>query len=117
MSDHPCPHCNAGDVDVDRGATGLDLCRRCGGLSRAGRPLAPANEYRDFPTMRAVELDCVVAQGVIVNGLLSEGRSGIAVTYVVDGKRLEPIVLLGEQASALASMAIAALRAAQRTQN
>lgn len=33
----PCPHC--GSLDVDRGFTGLDLCNRCGGLSRGGRRL------------------------------------------------------------------------------
>lgn len=35
-----CPHC--GSTNVDPGATGLDLCRDCGGLSRSGRALEPA---------------------------------------------------------------------------
>ena len=33
-----CPHC--GSNEVDRGATSLDQCRSCGGLSREGRPLS-----------------------------------------------------------------------------
>lgn len=33
----PCPHC--GSVDVSRGATGLDQCRQCDGLSRDGQTL------------------------------------------------------------------------------
>lgn len=41
-ADAPCPHCKSGDVD--RGRTGLDMCNRCGGLSRAGRPLRPGGE-------------------------------------------------------------------------
>ena len=35
-----CPHC--GGRKIDRGATGLDLCETCGGLSRDGRTLAEA---------------------------------------------------------------------------
>ena len=47
-----CPHCGAGEVDVDRGAKGLDLCRKCGGLSRNGEKLrlvadAPAERTGD----------------------------------------------------------------------
>jgi hypothetical protein len=38
MSGPTCPHC--GSSDVDRGATGLDECRQCGGLSREGRTLS-----------------------------------------------------------------------------
>lgn len=30
----PCPHCES--TDMDRGATGLDQCNKCGGLSRDG---------------------------------------------------------------------------------
>lgn len=33
----PCPHCDS--LDVDRGATGLDLCNACGGFSRDGKEL------------------------------------------------------------------------------
>lgn len=32
-----CPHC--GSYDMDRGATGLDLCNKCGGLTRAQREI------------------------------------------------------------------------------
>lgn len=35
--DPPCPHCMSDDID--RGFTGLDECRRCGGLSRYGHEL------------------------------------------------------------------------------
>jgi hypothetical protein len=34
-----CPHC--GSPAMDRGATGLDLCNDCGGLSRDGKVLKP----------------------------------------------------------------------------
>lgn len=33
-----CPHC--GSPAMDRGATGLDLCNDCGGLSRDGKVLS-----------------------------------------------------------------------------
>lgn len=32
-----CPHCSG--IDLDKGATGMDSCRSCGGLSRDGKPL------------------------------------------------------------------------------
>lgn len=38
----PCPHC--GSTDIDRGATDLDACNACGGLSRNGQTLRAAAE-------------------------------------------------------------------------
>jgi ribosomal protein L37AE/L43A len=37
-----CPHCGA--ANIDRGATGLDQCNICSGLSRAGRALDDVSE-------------------------------------------------------------------------
>jgi predicted RNA-binding Zn-ribbon protein involved in translation (DUF1610 family) len=48
ITGHPCPHC--GHSDVDRGATGLDECNQCGGLSREGMTLqehAKRNESKE----------------------------------------------------------------------
>ncbi len=41
-SQKPCPHC--GSTDMDRGATGLDRCNNCDGLSRDGQVLALSQE-------------------------------------------------------------------------
>lgn len=38
-----CPHCQSTDLDL--GATGLDLCKACGGLSRGGKTLREAGDY------------------------------------------------------------------------
>lgn len=40
-----CPHCKS--LDMDPGATGLDECNACGGLSRNGKRLKTAQEAAD----------------------------------------------------------------------
>lgn len=42
LTGHLCPHC--GSSDMDRGATGLDMCNVCGGLSRGGRSATESKE-------------------------------------------------------------------------
>lgn len=42
-----CPHCGFDVTDI--GATGLDLCGNCGGLSRGGKPLQRETDYRPRP--------------------------------------------------------------------
>jgi hypothetical protein len=42
QSEKTCPHC--GSTDIDPGATGLDMCRTCDGLSRDGLILSDWEE-------------------------------------------------------------------------
>lgn len=53
-----CPHC--GSRNVDPGATGLDSCNDCGGLSRDGRPLREAP--RRLPQARLVSVGLNLAE-------------------------------------------------------
>lgn len=112
-----CPHC--GDAGLEKGATGLDLCTKCGGLSRAGRALRRNQEFQNFSAPQMTDLRYAQAEGSIVAAvILEDGSTGIAVTFVLGtGKSLPPIVLAGEQASNFGRLVADALRTAQRTTN
>jgi hypothetical protein len=110
-----CPHCGAGDVD--RGATGLDLCTRCGGLSRNGQPLARRQPFTDFQPPELRSLAAIYADGVVVAAVLVDGRPGLAVSYRVLGQLLGPFVVVGDQAKDLVDLAAAALAACARAGN
>lgn len=112
-----CPHCGA--PDVDRGATGLDVCTRCGGLSRDGQPLRREQPFCNFALPKLVDLNYIPAAGVHVAAVLMEdGGTGIAVTYVMgDGKSLPALVVAGEVAASFGRLVADALDATQRRQN
>jgi len=113
-----CPHCGADDLD--KGATGLDLCDRCGGLSRDGRALRGRQQrFQTFGRPRMVDLQYVHAQGSVVAAVVvGDGSTGIAVTFVMpDGKQLVPIVLSGDEARTFGRLVADALRAGRRTEN
>ena len=113
-----CPHCGAGGLE--KGATGLDLCDVCGGLSRDGRALRRNQAFRNFAMPQTTELRYAQAEGSIVAAvILEDGRTGIAMTFVL-GKQLPqlpPIVLTGEQATNFGRLVAEALRTTQRTKN
>lgn len=97
-----CPHC--GDEHLEKGATGLDLCTRCGGLSRDGHAL-------DAPI---VPVYGVVVQTVIADG----GTTGLAVTfYLRDGRQLPPFLITGAQATDFGRLVADALATLERTRN
>lgn len=103
---------------MDAGGTGLDLCTRCGGLSRDGHPLPRSRRYRSFdrPTFRDVPL--IEAHGVIVQAILFGGAPGIMVAFVMnDGRQLPPFVLTGEPAQAFPALVADAWAGAQLAQN
>lgn len=113
-----CPHCGAAVDDVDRGATGLDLCTRCGGLSRRGKALQRVQPFSSFDRPTLVDADFVEAQGAWVAAVVAEdGRAGIAVSYVLGGRQLTPILLLAEAAERFGGLVTEAVAAAGRMRN
>lgn len=112
-----CPHCGAEDLEA--GATGLDLCTKCGGLSRDGHALRRNQPFQVF-TPRQVDMDnAILAHGVVVAAVrLTDGSMGIAVSYLLsDGAMLPPLVVAGELADNFARLVADAHRTTQRTRN
>ena len=78
-----CPHCCG--IDLDRGATGLDECRLCGGLSRDGMTLgewAGKNPERvqalETFAQQVIDLDTVYgSQDVVVADLADKARRAL----------------------------------------
>jgi hypothetical protein len=104
---------------MEKGATGMDLCTKCGGLSREGRALPRNQPFTKFAEPEMRDLRYVVATGTIVTAvMLEDGSTGIAITYrLADGDQLPPIVVAGDQAVTFGRLVAEALRAGQRTAN
>ena len=117
MAERSCPHCGAGGLET--GATGLDLCQVCGGLSRDGRRLASRQPYRNFAQPKMREMSYVQATGVVVAAcMLEDGERGVAVVYrLADGSELPPIMLAGQQARDFGRLVADALAAGNRSQH
>lgn len=113
-----CPHC--GDEGLEKGATGLDLCTKCGGLSRDGRALRRNHPFRVVQPQQIHMPDAVVVAGVVVAAVgLTDGSMGIAVSYVLNGdnQTLPPLVVAGELADNFARLVADAHKTTQRTRN
>lgn len=110
-----CPHCGA--EPVERGATGLDVCTRCGGLSRDGKMLERNQSFRAFPRPTMVDATFLPVEGTYVAAVMADGHTSLSVSFLVKGKVVPPFLIMGEQAETFGKLVADALALGQRTQN
>ncbi len=110
-----CPHC--GVEAIERGATGLDVCTRCGGLSRDGAVLERNETLRAFSQPTMVEATFLVAEGTYVAAVMADGRTGLSVSFMVKGRMVSPFLIMGDQAETFGKLVADALALGQRTRN
>lgn len=88
--------------------------------TEAPEPEEPASHlsasYQTFDEP-VVQQGLVHAKGVVVYGTVSDGEPGMAISFMVEGDILPPIVVAGKVATDLLSLGADALKAAKRMMN
>jgi hypothetical protein len=113
-----CPHC--GDTILEQGLVGLDLCDRCGGISRDGQRITTKNQrFQAFAGPQPTPMRYAETTGTVVGAaLLDDGRPAFVMTFTLSsGRPLGPLVVAGDLAANFARLVDDAWQTLQRTQN